>query len=58
MGCLGLSGCEWEDFYDQCTESGEYHLEGIYFDSAFFSEMLTQLNIFYVNFHLPFCVQH
>ena len=58
MVCLGLSGCEWEDFYVQCTESGEYHLERIYFDSVFFSEMLTQLNIFYFNFHLPFCVQH
>ena len=57
MGCLGLSGCEWEDFYVQCSGSGEYHLERIHFDSNLFSEMLTQLNMFYFNFHLPFCVQ-
>ena len=29
MGCLGLSGCEWEDFYVQCSGSGGYHLEKI-----------------------------
>ena len=31
MGCLGLSGYEWKDFYVQCSGSGEYHLERIYF---------------------------
>ena len=29
MGCLGLSGCEWEDIYVQCSGSGGYHLERI-----------------------------
>ena len=54
MGCQAMNG---RTFYVQCSGSGEYHLERIYFDSNLFSEMLTQLNLFYFNFHLPVCVQ-
>ena len=51
MGCVGLTGCAWEDFFVYCRK--EFHCERIYYDLDFFNEMLEKLNLFYFNFHLP-----
>ena len=55
MGCLGLTGTAWSDFYVYCSQ--QFHSERIYFDAGIFSEMLKDLNSFYFNFHLPASVQ-
>ncbi|XP_068728761.1 uncharacterized protein [Montipora capricornis] len=50
MGCIGLTGSAWEDFFVYCRK--EFHCERIYYDADYFSEMLEKLNMFYFNFHL------
>ena len=35
MGCIGLTGSAWEDFFVFCRS--EFHCERIYFDPPFFS---------------------
>ena len=55
MGCIGLTGSAWEDFYVFCRR--EFHCERIYFDPGFFSEMLEKLNHFFFDIHLNASVQ-
>ena len=55
MGCIGLTGSTWEDFFVYCRS--EFHCERIYYEADFFAEMLEKLNLFYFNFHLPASVQ-
>ena len=55
MGCMGLTGSAWEDFYISCRS--EFHCERIYFDSNLSEEMFEKFNTFYFNFHLPVSVQ-
>ena len=55
MGCTGLTGSAWEDFYISCRS--EFHCEQIYFDTNLFEEMLEKLNMFYFNFDLPASVE-
>lgn len=55
MGCVGLTGSAWEDFFVFCRS--EFHCERIYFDTTFFSEMLEKLNRFYFDIHLNASVQ-
>ena len=50
MGCMGLTGSKWEDFFIFCQQ--EFHCERIYFDAELFSNMLDKLNLFYFYFHL------
>lgn len=50
MGCLGLTGSSWGDFFVFCRQ--EFHCERIYFDADSFSAMIDKLNLFYFNFHL------
>ena len=50
MGCMGLTGSKWEDFYVSCKQ--EFHFERVYFDADFFSNMLDKLNLCYFSFHL------
>lgn len=54
MGCIGLTGSAWEDFFVFCRS--EFHCERIYFDPMLFSEMLEKLNHFYFDIHLSACV--
>ena len=55
MGCVGLTGSAWEDFFVFCRS--EFHCARIYFDATFFSEMLEKLNRFYFDIHLNASVQ-
>ena len=55
MGCVGLTGSAWEDFFVFCRS--EFHCERIYFDATFFSEMLEKLNLFYFDILLTASVQ-
>ena len=55
MGCIGLTGSAWEDFFVFCRS--EFHCERIYFDPPFFSEMLEKLNHFFFDIHLNASVQ-
>ena len=55
MGCIGLTGSAWEDFFVSCRS--EFHCERVYFNPTFFSEMLEKLNQFYFDIHLNACVQ-
>jgi len=50
MGCIGLTGSKWEDFFVFCQQ--EFHCERIYFDTELFLNMLDKLNLFYFNFHM------
>jgi len=54
MGCLGLTGSCWSDFFVYCKS--EFHCERIYFDEQMFNDILTKLNLFYFNYHLSSCV--
>ena len=51
MGCLGLSGEAWSEFFVQCKK--EFHHERIYYDAKFFAHMLEKLNLFYFGHYLP-----
>lgn len=55
MGCLGLTGSQWCDFFVYCKD--EFHCERVYFDELLFSEMLDKLNLFFFDYHLNTCVQ-
>ena len=52
MGCIGLTGSAWEDFFVYCQK--EFHCERIYYHADYFSGMLEKFNMFYFNFHLFF----
>ena len=51
MGCVGLTGEGWSDFFLQCKR--EFHYERIYYDAEFFSNMMEKLNLFYFCYYLP-----
>jgi len=55
MGCIGLTGSNWCDFFVYCKE--EFHCERVYFDKHLFSEIVDKLNLFFFNYHLSSCVQ-
>lgn len=52
MGCIGLIGSVWEDFFVYCCK--EFYCERIYYDVDYFFEMFEKFNMFYFNFYLFF----
>ena len=55
MGCIGLTGSTWEDFFVYCHS--EFHCERIYYDADFFAEMLEKLFFLISTFTFPVSVQ-
>ncbi len=51
QGQMGLTGAKWGDFVVFCDN--DYHIECIYFDVDFFSNMKQKLEIFYFTYFLP-----
>ena len=51
MGQMGLSGCEWCDFFICCLN--DYHLERVFYNQQKWEDIKTKLDMFYFQYSLP-----
>ena len=54
IGCLGLTGEVWSEFFVQCKK--EFHYVKEYITMLLFSEITQKLHHFYFNYYLPLSV--